>query len=256
MKKKIGLIGFGTIGNYLFHRIEEERFMEMAFVFEVDRKKTESLKPSLFLDSFDDFKNMSVDLVVEAALPQVVKELGPRILKKSDLLILSLTSLADDALRQEMEGIAKASGKRIYIPHGAILGLDGIRDGRKVIEKVEITTIKSPKSLGLRDAGITEPVIVYEGTTRGACERFPRNVNVHASLALTGLGFERTRSKIVADPHTNSMIHVIEVIGKGLRWKIEIESLPVGEVTGAYTPESVYQTIKRICLQEVGLMLA
>jgi aspartate dehydrogenase len=256
MKKKIGLIGFGTIGNYLFHRIEEERLLQVAFVFEIDGKKTESLKPSILLNSFDNFEKRFVDLVVEAALPQVIKELGPRILKKSDLLILSLTSLADEAFRKKMERIAEASGKRIYIPHGAILGLDGIHDGRKVIEKVEITTIKNPKSLGLKDEGITEPVVVYEGATREACERFPRNVNVHASLALIGLGFEKTRSKIVADPRANSMVHVIEVSGRGLRWKIEIESLPVGEVTGAYTPESVYQTIRRICLEEGGLRLA
>lgn len=256
MKKKIGLIGLGTIGSYLFHKIEEEKLMKVAFVFEVDRKKIESINTSLLLNSFEDFEKSSADLVVETALPQVVKELGPRILKKSDLLILSLTSLADEAFRQEMERIAKSSGKRIYIPHGAILGLDGIHDGRKVIEKVEITTIKNPKSLGLKDKVVIEPVIVYEGTAREACERFPRNVNVHAALALTGLGFERTRSKIVADPNTKSMVHVIEVTGKGLRWMIEIESLPVGEVTGVYTPESVYQTIKRICVKEEGIQLA
>jgi aspartate dehydrogenase len=73
---------------------------------------------------------------------------------------------------------------------------------------------------------------------------------------LTGLGFEKTRSKIVADPGTKSMTHVIDVIGKGLRWKIEVESLPVGEVTGAYTPESIYQTLKRICVSGEGFRLA
>ena len=97
---------------------------------------------------------------------------------------------------------------------------------------------------------------MYEGPTKGACEQFPRNVNVHASLALTGLGFEKTRSKIIADPRAKSMTHLIEVTGKGLRWKIEVESLPAGEVTGSYTPESIYQTIKRICLEGGGLRLA
>lgn len=256
MKSKIGLIGFGTIGNYLFHKIEEEGCMEVAFVFEVDRKKTESLNASFLLDSFDEFEKRGVDLVVEAALPQVIKEFGPRILKKSDLLILSLTSLADEAFRRELERTAKEFGKNIYIPHGAILGLDGIHDGRNVIERVEITTIKNPKSLGLKNEGITKPVVVYEGITKEACERFPRNVNVHASVALMGLGFEKTRSKIIADPFTNSMAHMIEVIGKGLRWKIEIESRSAGEVTGVYTPESVYQTLRRIGLEQCGFRLA
>jgi len=56
-------------------------------------------------------------------------------------------------------------------------------------------------------------------------------VNVHASIALAGLGFGKTRSKIIADP-------------------------TAGAVTGAYTPESAYQTLRRICVPEVGLQLA
>lgn len=256
MKKKIGLIGFGVIGSHVFHRIVEEGLMEVGFVFEVDRNKTDYMEPSLLLTSFDDFEKRPVDLVVEAALPQAVKELGPRILKNSDLLIFSLTSLADNDFRQKMETTAKTSGTRIYVPHGAFVGLDGIHDGMKMIETVQVTTIKSPKNLGLEDRGITQPVVVYEGSTRGACERFPRNVNSHACLALAGLGFDKTRSKIIADPSTNSMAHVIEVTGKGLRWKIEIESIPAGAVTGAYTPESAYQTVRRICVEEIGLRLA
>lgn len=258
MKKKIGLIGFGVIGSYIFRRVEEEGLMEVGFIFDLDQTKTESVNPALLLTSFDDFEKRPVDLVVEAAVPQAVKELGPRVLKNSDLLIFSLTSLADNDFRQEMETTARASGTRIYIPHGAFLGLDGIHDGRKMVETVQITTTKNPKNLGLEDQGITQPVVLYEGSTRGACERFPRNVNAHASLALAGLGFDKTRSKIVADPGTNSMAHVIEVTGKGLRWKIEIESLPTGAgaVTGAYTPESAYQTVRRICIEEVALQLA
>jgi len=254
--KKIGLIGFGVIGSYIFRRIEEEGLMEMAFIFEVDRKKTESVDPSLLLTSFDDFERRPVDFVVEAAMPQVVREFGPRIVKNCDLLIFSLTSLADDDFRQEMERTAITSGTRIYIPHGAIIGLDGVYDGREVIEEVQITTTKNPKNLGLPDEGATQPVVVYEGPTRGACEQFPRNVNVHASIALAALGFDRTRSKIVADPGTSSMAHVIEVMGKGFSWKIKVESTPAGGVTGAYTPESAYQTVKRIGVDRPGLRFA
>jgi len=255
MKKKIGLIGFGVIGSHIFRRIAEERLMEVSFIFEVDRKKTESVESSLLLTSFDDFEKRPVDLVVEAANAQVVTELGLQILKKSDFLIFSLTALADEDFRQKMETAARNSEKKIYVPHGAILGLDGIHDGRKVIEEVRVTTTKNPKNLGL-EVGTTQPVVVYEGSTREACEQFPRNVNVHASIALAGLGFDKTHSKIIADPGTNKMTQVVEVVGKGLRWKIETESTPVGAVTGAYTPESAYQTVRRICVEETGLQLA
>ena len=254
--KRIGIIGFGFIGSYLFNKIREEKLIEVDFICEKDRTKVRSLDPSLLLDTLDTFEERKVDLVIEAALPQAVKEFGPRILRKADFLILSLTSLADDSFRREMEKTARTWGKKVYIPHGAIIGLDGVHDGKEVIEKVRITTIKSPKSLGLKGESPTEPTIIYEGPTGGACERFPRNVNVHASLALTGLGFERTESKIVADPGKTSMVHIIEVTGRGLRWKVEIESSAVGEVTGAYTPESIFHTVKRICGQEGGFCLA
>lgn len=255
LKKRIGIIGFGVIGSYLFNKIKKEGEMDVAFVCEEDRLKTSVLDPSLLLDSFDDFRKTQVDLVVEAALPQVVKNFGMQIVMKADFLILSLTSLAEETFRQELEKAAKVSRRRIYFPHGAILGLDGIYDGREVIEKVQITTFKSPKSLGLKSEEVTKPVVCYEGPTKEACRQFPRNVNVHASLALAGLGFEKTHSRIVADPNTKSMTHVIEVTGKGLRWKMEIESVALGGVTGAYTPESIFQTVKRICTEEGGLRL-
>lgn len=131
----------------------EEGLMEVSFVFEVDRSKTDSMEPSLLLTSFDDFEKRPVDLVVEAALPQAVKELGPRVLKNSDLLIFSLISLADDDFRQKMETTAKTSETRIYVPHGAILGLDGIHDGREVIEEVQTPRPKTLKILGWRTEG-------------------------------------------------------------------------------------------------------
>ena len=75
-------------------------------------------------------------------------------------------------------------------------------------------------------------------------------------MALAGLGFDRTHSTIVADPGPNLMAHTIEVTGTGLKWGIEIESRSVGEVTGAYTPEAVYRTVRRLLMRGSGFRLA
>lgn len=257
MKKKIGLVGFGVIGSYIFRRVQEEKLIEVGFIYEADHVKTEQVDPPLLLHSFDDFNKRTVDLVVEVANSQAVRDFGPRILKKSDFLIFSLCSLANKSLQQEMESTARKSGTIIYIPHGAIVGLDGIRDGRKVIEEVHITTTKNPRNLdiGAQSKEVTQPTVLYEGPTRGACYRFPKNVNTHASIALAGLGLDKTQSKIIADPNTNKMTHIVEVVGQGLHWQIQVESIPSGAVTGAYTPESAYQTVKRICVQGGGFQL-
>lgn len=177
-------------------------------------------------------------------------------LRQADFLPLSLTAFCDDLFRKQMEEAAHAAGKAIYIPHDAILALDGIADGRKVLESVRVTTVKSPKSLGVSPDGIDKPVAIYDGPTRGACDKFPRNVNGHAAVALAGLGFDRTHSTIVADAGPNLMAHTIEVTGTGLKWRIEIESRSVGEVTRAYTPESVYRTVRRLLMRGSGFRLA
>jgi aspartate dehydrogenase len=98
--------------------------------------------------------------------------------------------------------------------------------------------------------------VIYDGPARGACEAFPRNVNVHAALALCGIGFDRTRSVIVADPTTGKNGHVIDVKGRGLEWRIEIAS-PAGKgVTGAYTPVSGASTLRRILSGSYDIVLA
>ena len=255
--KRVGLIGFGDIGSYVFRRIEEEQdSMEVGLVYRGDRGVVEGLDPSLVSTSVDDARERGIDLMVEVANDQVLKELAPDIIQHSDLLVLSLTGLADDEFRARLDQAASKSGRIVFVAHGAIVGLDGIYDGRDLIDEVEITTTKSPKSFGHANESITHPEILYEGPTREACLRWPRNVNVHAAVALAGLGFDKTRSRIVADPGTENMGHVIVVKGKGLSWRIGVESPSLGGVTGAYTPESVYQTVRRICTQGGGIRLA
>jgi len=47
--------------------------------------------------------------------------------------------------------LCRAHNTHIYIPHGAILGLDGIYDARPILRNVTIETIKNPNSLGRDD---------------------------------------------------------------------------------------------------------
>ena len=159
------------------------------------------------------------------------------------MLIFSLTAFSDQAFADHAIQAAAESGHHVYFPHGAILGLDGISDAKSIITAASIETIKSPKSLGVE---LQERTVVYEGSTRGACAAFPRNVNVHAAVALAGIGFDRTQSRIVADPavHTNS--HRITIEGEGIHFVIEVSSFTTGGVTGVYTPLSACGSIDRL----------
>jgi len=117
---------------------------------------------------------------------------------------------------------------------------------------VKITTVKPPASFGRADR---EKTILYEGPTRAACMMMPRNVNVHAVVALAGLGFDQTYSKIISDPDATMNSHLIEVNGLDYSMRINVSSFPLQGVTGSYTPESAFSSVKRVCFGARGITL-
>lgn len=250
--KRIGLIGFGAIGAHILKRARERGFAQIDYVLSRRSRAPELTATGvLALTDLDEALARPVDLVVEAATPTVITAHAERLLAQQSLMIFSLTSLADDALRARLSACASAHGHTLFVPHGALLGLDGLRAGRALIESVRITTTKHPANLG----GEPAPGLLYDGPTRGACAAFPRNVNVHAAVALAGIGFDRSHSRIIADPAARSMRHHLEVEGRGLRWQIITESPPAGGVTSAFTPESAAVSVERALSHHDGLVL-
>jgi aspartate dehydrogenase len=243
MKKRVGLIGYGTIGKYIFDKLSGE----VEFVFIYGRKKPDETGVSdIFTDSAAEAGRRceaGLDLVIEAATREAVFELAPVILKTCDMMIFSITALAEEAFLAGVEKLCLEHKHNLFVPHGAILGLDGVQDGRDVMHEALITTTKKPKSLGRTDK---ERTVVYEGPTRDICKMYPRNVNVHAALAMAGLGFDRTRSILVSDPDSPGNVHAIEISAEGCRFRIEIISEPLSGVTGAYTPVSACASVRRV----------
>ena len=47
---------------------------------------------------------------------------------------------------------------------------------------------------------ITEPLKIFDGTAREAAKGFPANLNVAVALSFAGIGPDRTRVQIWADP--------------------------------------------------------
>lgn len=247
--KTIGIIGAGAIGRRLFDYTRGVDGLEIAYVLVSDKTKHEASPMSDFIiDDADLAIEKAPDLVLECATPQLLASLGPAILGRSDLCGFSCSALAATAVETALRAAAEKNGKRFFVPHGAILGLDGLRDGRDQIETVVITTTKSGKSLG--EAPDAQGIL-FDGSAREACLRFPRNVNVHAAVAFAGVGFDRTRSVVIADPNTKVMRHHIAVSGAGLEWEISVSSQSLGGVTGSYTPASAIGSLKRIIGEDV-----
>jgi len=245
--KKIGLIGYGTIGRYVCERLINEKDIEIEFVFDpfVNEKGTTFKIINKFPENID-----GIDLIVEVANAEAVKEYGLKVLEKTHFMPFSTTAFADEIFLKEAIKTSIDNKTNIYIPHGAILGLDGIADGKDILESISITTIKKPEGFGRKDKIRT---VIYDGDTRGACKAYPRNVNVHGGTALAGLGFTKTKSKIIADPDIDGNTHIISIKGKGTEFEIKVKSVPKGLVSGVYTPESAFGSIKKVLSNNGGI---
>jgi len=137
---------------------------------------------------------------------------------------MSVGALADEGLFNELLEILNKTGRRIYIPSGAIAGLDGVKAAKtKGIESVELTTRKPPTELGTTT---DKETVLYEGPAREGIKKFPKNVNVAATLSLAGVGFDRTKLRIIADPRVDKNIHEIRVKGIFGGFNIKMENLP------------------------------
>ena len=211
----------------------------------------------MVLDRLEDFVSKTPDMICELAHPDVSKQYGTLFLEHTDYFLLSVTAMADAELEKTLKEKALASGTRLFVPHGGVMGLDAIIDGREMWETVEIVMKKNPKNLdfarsGIDPATIQAETILYEGPTRGVCPKFPRNVNTHATLALGGIGFERTHSTLIADPALNAAVMEIYARGGGVDLEMK-RSEEITGVSGASTPWSVLQSILSTAAKDPGI---
>jgi len=166
--------------------------------------------------------------------------------------------LSAGALLEHIDLIERAreSGARIVVPTGALLGLDAVRAAAEgEIRSVTMTTRKPPRGLagapylalhGISLERLTAPLKVFEGSARDGARGFPDNVNVAAALALAGIGPERTRLSIWADPTLERNTHLIEVEADSGRFSMTIQNIPSIENprTGRLTPLSVIACLR------------
>ncbi len=250
---RIGILGCGSIGGLLARNVLATKSLELVYVYDIDESRMDGIPQDKRVTKQQELFARQTDLAVEAAHADVVRAVAPTLLERTDLLLFSVTSLADDSLREMLKRKAVECGHRVYLPHGAIAGVDGLADAGSTLQSVTVTTTKHPTSLALPP---DTRKVVYEGPTREACAKFPRNVNVHATIALAGLGFDRTISRIVADPSVNTNSHLIEAKGTGYQFRIEVSSEAGGKVSGVYTPISAWSTLQRLCSREAGMRFA
>ncbi|WP_337862602.1 aspartate dehydrogenase [Nitrososphaera sp.] len=244
LERKVGIIGCGTIGGQLAMAIDGGSVGNASLVSLFDavpgsaeglKKKLLRSKPSSHAD-FERFVGTGCDIVVEAASQEAVRRFAAKILESGkDIMVMSVGALADPELLAGLKESAAENGSRIYVPTGAIAGIDAIRAAKGLLESVMLTTTKSPKALAgapffetgkVKLEEVKERTQVYEGPAAEAVRLFPANVNVAAVLSLAGIGFEKTRVRIVADPAATTNQHEITAKGGFGEFRFTVSNVP------------------------------
>jgi len=241
---RISLIGLGAIGSFLAEKINSDKSLKLVAVFDADEIKLAKFNKKIAFSSFDKFLKVKTNLVVEAASVDAIKKFGPEILKKNDLLIMSVAAMADEKFEKKINAAEKRHGTKMFIPSGAIIGIDGITAVKNLLEEVEIETRKPPRGFGRNDEKET---VLFEGTARQGVPKFPQNVNVAATLSLAGIGFDRTKLRIISDPAMKANQHTIKAKGSFGEFFIQVKAAPSkNPKTSSLAALSAFAKIKEI----------
>ncbi len=259
---RVGLIGFGAIASDICHFLERNAEVEVvtALVMPEDLSK-EATFP--LVTNFDEFIGSNLDIVVECAGHSAVQEFAPKVLAKDiDIVVVSIGALADSELYNTLQAAASNSQAQVILPAGALIGIDGLRAAKiSGLNDVTIRSVKPPMSWsgapgveGLNLAAISEPTAVFEGSARDAARLFPKNANVAATAAIAGVGFDKTKVELIADPQTTQNSHTLTFDGVAGVYEIVTKGnpSPINPKTSQLTALSITRILQN---RELGIAI-
>jgi aspartate dehydrogenase len=271
---RIGLIGCGAIGTAIAEAIDNGQVTNsrLIAVFDVSSKNMSILmsklrnKPEVYYD-FEDFLSISdLDVVVEAASQEAVKDYMEKVVTAGiNIMVMSVGAFLDHDLFTRIKNIAREKDCFVLIPSGAIGGLDVLKAAKlQGVEKVVLTTIKNPESLidssifqeEFKKMGkISKPTLIFEGSAIEAVKAFPANVNVSATLSLCGIGGHKTAVRVIADPSVITNIHQVEVEGEFGKMRMRLENIrhPSNPKTSYLAILSAIEKLKSFTSKEVQI---
>ena len=269
--KKISLLGCGAIGTQIALAIDSGKIhAQLTQVYDQSKEASSNLvsklktKPKIVENSHL-LSSGPVDIVVEAASQKAIKDVALSVLQnRKDLMIMSIGALLDESVLQILSDACQEFSKTIYLPSGAIAGIDALKSVKDEIESVSITTTKHPNSLkganffatsDIDPSKIDTQTIIFEGSAKEAVKLFPANINVAALLSLVGIGSQKTKVTIVADPNTDKNTHQIEVVGKFGNMSFSIQNVPdyTNPKTSRLAILSAIQTLRNYCSDGISM---
>jgi aspartate dehydrogenase len=195
------------------------------------------------------------DIVIECAPANLLREIAVPFLDRGKTVVV----LSAGALLSNMDllDLARSGGGQIIVPTGALLGLDAVTaaaEGR--IRSIRMVTRKPVRGLigapyltehNIRIDDIKAPLRIFSGTPREAAVGFPANLNVAVALGLAGIGVDKTKLEIWADPALERNTHTIEVEADSASFTMSIANVPSeNPKTGRITALSVLACLRKL----------
>jgi aspartate dehydrogenase len=254
---RVGLAGLGAVGLGVARRLEAGIpglvlvAVAVRDVAKAKRNLPEAGKSVAILSV--EALAQSCDVVVECLPPQLFRAVAISAIEAGKIFMpLSVGQLLEN---WDLVARAKQTGARILPPTGALLGLDAVRAAAEgTIHSVTMVSRKPPNGLegapylverGISLKDLKEPRKIFDGSARDGARGFPANVNVAAALSLAGIGPDRTRLEIWADPALDRNTHRIEVDADTARFSMTIEGIPSENPrTGRIVPLSVIAALR------------
>ena len=255
----IAIVGCGAIAEAVAGYLAEQDAVAIGVA--IIEPGTDSRAHEVFGDAVEivhgiDALSTRADLAVDCAGHPALKQHGEAILSRGiDLVSVSSGALADAELHDRLVAAAERGSSRLRVVSGAIGALDAL-GAASVGELAGVTYRGRKPPRGWRGSAaeakldldaLTEATVHFSGSARNAALEYPKNANVAASVALAGVGFDKTTVELIADPGVECNVH--EIVAEGdfgrLEFRIEGESLPDNPRSSAITAMSVVREILR-----------
>jgi aspartate dehydrogenase len=257
---RYGVIGYGRIGRRIIERLAARPPGPALAAVLVRPDQAEDARRRLgggvVCTDLEAFLARRPDVAVECASAATLTSIGPSLLRSGvDLIPLSLAALADPAVEARIIGAADLGPGRLEIPAGAVAALDMLGAARED-ELVSVTfraiypasRWRGTPAEALIDLDVVrERTTFFRGSVRDIARDYPRHVNVSVGVALAGLGLDKTRAELAADPALRQASFEVEIsAGPGpVTLGVLGRDAALGDDSVDYTTFSVIRLLRR-----------
>ena len=234
----VALVGCGNLGSKIAEDLHKAGPYSLVATLDIPMPSRAKAVASMYggrgCDTLDELLATNPRYVIEAATVQVFKDMALPVLQHgADLIILSAGAFADDDFVDTLRSEARALGRIVHVPSGAIGAFDLAQAARAAGDlSCSMYTEKPPAALEgapwLKGRTLSREVAetVYEGTARQAIAAFPQNVNVVTAMAFASVGVDAVTATVISSPERTLNKHTIVFEGAFGKARCEIEARP------------------------------